>query len=120
MRDATVFDPHQSGGIPHNWLIGNPDNRCFDQVVPRAVALQEAARFHTPDRSYFAKYPGDTGKAIRALCEEMLARMDIAAAADVTPQAPPPVPQSAATSDVGVSSGSGTDDPSHATAASSP
>jgi chromosome partitioning protein len=51
----------------HAWLISNPDNRCFDQVVPRAVALQEAARFHAPDRSYFAKYPGETGKALRKL-----------------------------------------------------
>jgi chromosome partitioning protein len=71
----------------HSWLVANADNRCFTQVVPRAVALQDAARFHVPDRSYFAKYPGETGKALRQLCEEMLARMD--AGADVTASEPP-------------------------------
>lgn len=59
----------------HAWLVENADNRCFTQVVPRAMVLQEAARFHMPDRSYFAKYPGDTGRAIRALTEELLGRL---------------------------------------------
>lgn len=76
----------------HAWLLSNPDNRCFTQVVPRAVALQEAARFHTPDRSYFAKYPGDTGKALRQLCEELLARMGLATAQTSVAAAPPPIP----------------------------
>ncbi|HML43892.1 MAG: ParA family protein [Hyphomicrobium zavarzinii] len=77
----------------HAWLISNPDNRCFDQVVPRAVALQEAARFHAPDRSYFAKYPGETGKALRKLCEEVLARMGIPTGATSQPSSPPVIPQ---------------------------
>jgi chromosome partitioning protein len=59
----------------HTWLKENPDNKCFDNVVPRAVAIQEAARFHVPDRSYYAKYPGATGQALRALSEEILARL---------------------------------------------
>jgi chromosome partitioning protein len=67
----------------HAWLLGNPENRCFNQVVPRAMALQEAARFHSPERSYFAKYPGETGKALRQLSEEVLARMAVPRA---TPQ----------------------------------
>lgn len=82
----------------HAWLLANPENRCFTQVVPRAMVLQEAARFHVPDRSYFAKYPGDTGKALRQLCEEMLTRMGetgalaTAATAPETPPAVPPAP----------------------------
>ncbi len=60
----------------HAWLAGNPENRCFAQVVPRAMALQEAARFHTPDRSYLAKYPGEIGHALRRLCEEVMARIE--------------------------------------------
>jgi chromosome partitioning protein len=78
----------------HAWLVSNPDNRCFNQVVPRAVAMQEAARFHAPDRSYFAKYPGDTGKALRQLCEEMMARMGMTTgpSAQASPP-PPPLPQ---------------------------
>jgi chromosome partitioning protein len=86
----------------HAWLLSNPENRCFNQVVPRAVALQEAARFHAPDRSYFAKYPGETGRSLRQLCEEMLARMEPAPATSerpepvsaVPPAQPPAVPGS--------------------------
>lgn len=77
----------------HNWLLGNAENRCFSQVVPRAMALQEAARFHAPDRSYLAKYPGDTGRALRGLCEEMLERMGLSAAQTSVAPAPPPLPQ---------------------------
>ncbi len=76
----------------HAWLVSNADNRCFNQVVPRSVVLQEAARFHTPDRSYFAKYPGDTGKALRQLCEEMLSRMAGPAQTSQQPS-PPAVPE---------------------------
>lgn len=59
----------------HAWLRDNVDNRCFENTVPRANVLQEAARFHLPDRSYFAKYPGQTGAALRAVTEEFLARL---------------------------------------------
>lgn len=59
----------------HAWLRSNPENRCFEQVVPRAMSMQEAARFHTPDRSYLAKYPGQMGTALRQLAEEVLVRM---------------------------------------------
>lgn len=86
----------------HAWLISNPENRVFDQVIPRAIALQEAARFHTPDRSYFAKYPGETGRAIRRLTEEMLTRMGMASAATGVPAAPPPLPHGISTPDAPV------------------
>lgn len=59
----------------HAWLRDNAENRCFENTVPRANVLQEAARFHLPDRSYFAKYPGQTGAALRAVTEEFLARL---------------------------------------------
>lgn len=59
----------------HRWLQENPDNRCFSQVVPRVNALQNAARFSTIERSYQAKYPGEAGQAVRALSEEVLARL---------------------------------------------
>lgn len=59
----------------HAWLRDNVENRCFQNTVPRANVLQEAARFHLPDRSYFAKYPGQTGAALRAVTEEFLARL---------------------------------------------
>ncbi len=76
----------------HAWLVSNADNRCFNQVVPRMVAMQEAARFHAPDRSYMAKYPGDLGKSLRQVCEEMLSRMDASPAQTAEVPSPPPVP----------------------------
>jgi len=77
----------------HAWLVSNPENRCFNQVVPRAVALQDSARFQAPDRSYFAKYPGETGRALRQLCEEILLRMEPAPAAGERPSLAPLTPQ---------------------------
>ena len=59
----------------HAWLREGADNRCFNQVIHRAAALQDAARFHVPDRSYFAKYPGLIGQELRALAEELLVRV---------------------------------------------
>ena len=59
----------------HRWLQENPDNECFTQVIPRVHALQNAARFSTIERSYQAKYPGEAGQAVRALAEEVLARL---------------------------------------------
>jgi chromosome partitioning protein len=59
----------------HRWLKENGDNRCFDQALPRMTSLQSAARFSTQERSYTAKYPGETGRALRALTDEILARL---------------------------------------------
>jgi chromosome partitioning protein len=59
----------------HRWLAGNPDNFCFEQAIPRAAALQDAARFQVQDRSYQAKYPGEAGKALKAVTIEILERM---------------------------------------------
>ena len=60
----------------HRWLADNPQNRCFDQVLPRLNALQHAARYHDEERSYQAKYPGDIGAAIRGLTSELIGRLD--------------------------------------------
>lgn len=62
----------------HTWLAENPENHCFTEPVPRVNALQDAARFQAGDRSYFAKYPGIAGTAVRALTEELLARLSAA------------------------------------------
>jgi chromosome partitioning protein len=59
----------------HQWLAGDSEHRCFEVVVPRASALQEAARFQFDERSYPAKYPGDAGKQMRALVGEIMRRM---------------------------------------------
>ena len=67
----------------HRWLRENGDNRCFDTALPRANAMQDAARFQPYERSYQAKYPGETGHALRALTIEILDRMASAAAVPV-------------------------------------
>ena len=59
----------------HRWLAANPENRCFESAVPRLNALQDAARFSMPERSYVAKYPGAVGAAVRALASELLQRL---------------------------------------------
>jgi chromosome partitioning protein len=59
----------------HRWLAANTDNFCFEQSIPRVGALQDAARFQVQDRSYQAKYPGDSGKALKAVTAEILERM---------------------------------------------
>jgi chromosome partitioning protein len=75
----------------HRWLLNNPDNRCFSQPVPRTSALQHASQLSAVERSYVAKYPGESGTAIRLIAEELLARV----AAANAPGAKPPVPSNA-------------------------
>lgn len=59
----------------HRWLLQDPDNLCFDSVIPRMTSLQDAARFRDDRRSYTAKYPGASGHALRGLAEEILQRL---------------------------------------------
>ena len=75
------------------WLKENPDNRLFAQTVPRTSALQHASHLSAVERSYMAKYPGESSVAIRAVCQELLNRLEAANAASASPPAaaPPPV-----------------------------
>jgi chromosome partitioning protein len=59
----------------HRWLKQNAENHCFEQHVPRSNSLQDAARFSTVHRSYSAKYPGESGQALKALSKEILSRL---------------------------------------------
>jgi chromosome partitioning protein len=86
----------------HRWLTSNPENRCFTQTIPRSSALQHAAHLSAVERSYVAKYPGDSGTAIKAISEELLARL---AAANEPGAAPPAsAPEAAATAEPSVTS----------------
>jgi chromosome partitioning protein len=72
------------------WLMDNPDNLCFSQAVPRTSALQVAAQLSPVERSYVAKYPGESGVCVRAVAEELINRLTAAnRAAQAKPQ---PVP----------------------------
>jgi len=59
----------------HRWLTSNPDNHCFSQAVPRTSALQHAAHLSSVERSFVAKYPGESGATIKAVAEELLGRL---------------------------------------------
>jgi chromosome partitioning protein len=72
-------DPYSSVDADYGrWLGENADNRCFVQGVPRTSALQVAAQLSPVERSYVAKYPGESGQAVRALAEELLGRLKTA------------------------------------------
>ena len=70
------------------WLNDNADNRMFSQVVPRTGALQHASHLSAVERSYAAKYPGESSTAVKAVCQELLNRL--AASAASRPNQPPP------------------------------
>jgi chromosome partitioning protein len=70
MKDINAFEDAQY----ERWLRQNCKHPCFDQVIPRATSLQTAAHFCPRPRSYWAKYPGETGKALRQLAAEFLIR----------------------------------------------
>ncbi|MEZ5853850.1 MAG: ParA family protein [Hyphomicrobiaceae bacterium] len=64
----------------YRWLAANPQNRCFEQVIPRLAAVQKAARYSDEERSFQAKYPGEIGVAVRRLADEVLSRIETNAA----------------------------------------
>ncbi|MFZ4805945.1 MAG: ParA family protein [Hyphomicrobiaceae bacterium] len=71
-----MFDQNSNSDRQYlEWLREQQDYRCFSTALPRSMALQDAARFVPGDRSYSAKYPGDIGKALRALANEFLDRL---------------------------------------------
>src|SRR4029079_4575011 len=57
------------------WLMENPDNRCIKQAIPRTSSMQHAAQLSSVERSYSAKYPGESGAAITRVCAELLERV---------------------------------------------
>jgi chromosome partitioning protein len=57
------------------WLRQEPGNRCFQQSIPRASALQATGLVSPHPRSYGAKYPGETGDQLRRLTLELVGRI---------------------------------------------
>ena len=56
-------------------ISGSRINRCFEQSILRSAGLQAAARFCPRPRSYWAKYPGQSGRCLRYLTLELLDRV---------------------------------------------
>lgn len=98
MKDARI----KSEDAWHQRLRADPSLACFEQAIPRRAYLQNAADFDPGTRTYAAKYPGDSGLAIRYVTQEILARLArheaAARAAAAKPEtrkpaaAPPPLP----------------------------
>lgn len=69
-------DPQSSDDEQYDqWLRQNSENRCFRQSILRVTPLQAAAYFSPRARSYWAKYPGQTGDQLRFLTDEFLRRI---------------------------------------------
>lgn len=88
----SMKDPHSAEDEQFDrWLRHNLKNRCFEQTIPRATALQTAAYFSVRRRSFWAKYPGQTGRILRQLAVELLERVAAAQERSTGP-APPTGP----------------------------
>ena len=73
---VNMKDPQSSEDDQYDqWLRQDPDNRCFSRSILRVTPLQSAAYFSPSDRSYWAKYPGQTGDQLRYLTDEFLHRV---------------------------------------------
>jgi chromosome partitioning protein len=71
MKDAHSAEDTQY----EEWLRRDAENRCFRQSILRVSALQSATRFAERPRSYWAKYPGQTGTSLRELAAELMWRL---------------------------------------------
>jgi chromosome partitioning protein len=56
-------------------LRQNAEYRCFQQSLPRVTPLQATGFVSPHPRSYWAKYPGETGDQLRRLTLELLGRL---------------------------------------------
>jgi chromosome partitioning protein len=69
-------DLHSSGDEDFDRrLRQDPEYRCFQQAIPRASPLQATGSVSPYPRSYWAKYPGETGDQLRRLTLELLGRV---------------------------------------------
>jgi chromosome partitioning protein len=57
------------------WIRQDAENRCFQQSIPRVGALQATGFVSAHPRSYWAKYPGETGEQLRRLTLELVGRV---------------------------------------------
>jgi chromosome partitioning protein len=73
---VNMKDPNSSADEQFDhWLRQDTRNWCFEQSIMRSDALQAASRFCPRPRSYWAKYPGQTGRSLRYLTLEVLDRV---------------------------------------------
>lgn len=56
-------------------LRADPELACFARPIPLSNQMQRAALLSPEPRSYIAKYAGDPGRAVRAVTDELVARL---------------------------------------------
>jgi chromosome partitioning protein len=71
MKDPRSPDDEQFD----RWLRQDPEHQCFQQSIPRVTPLQATGFISPHTRSYWAKYPGETGDQLRRLTLELLSRL---------------------------------------------
>ncbi len=87
----SMKDPHSPEDEQFDrWLRQHIKYHCFEQPIPRASVLQNAAHFSVRRRSYWAKYPGQTGRVLRQIAAELLDRLAAAQARAAASGAAPP------------------------------
>jgi chromosome partitioning protein len=85
-------DPHSPEDEHFDrWLRQDPENRCFNHSVPRVSPLQATGHISPQARSYWAKYPGETGGHLRNLTLELLNRLATAQGDTLVAEAVPRV-----------------------------
>lgn len=84
-------DPHRAQDDDFDREVRqDTEHRCFQRSIPLLTPLQATGFISPQPRSYWAKYPGETGDSLRQLTQELLGRLatthdDVAVAAAVTP-----------------------------------
>lgn len=68
-----------------NWLRERAENRCFQATILRSNAMQNITQFSPEGRSWIGKYPGDVGRSIKSITEEILERMKASAPTNALP-----------------------------------
>jgi chromosome partitioning protein len=59
----------------HELLLANPEMACFSDAVPMIQHIQKSALCSMEPRSFQNKYPGEAGRALRAIAAGMLQRV---------------------------------------------
>lgn len=76
---VNMAEPHlETDQTIEEYLRCNDALRCFPASIPMTPHIKKANLFQRDKRSFQNKYPGEAGRAIRTIAEEMLARISAA------------------------------------------
>jgi chromosome partitioning protein len=59
----------------HQLLLASREAACFPVAIPMIQHIQKSALCSSEERSYHNKYPGEAGRALRAIVEDLLLRV---------------------------------------------